>query len=135
MSRSPGPRVRGRPERGWKQGQCGFSQEQRMSIHYRSVGILLLLWVTQALPGGAGQHVNVSAVAPTGPELPAGAACADELRPRPSSEVLCERTTFVPRPSRQELAVFRQLETTRNQEQRGIYGLSAVTVPPGGWEV
>jgi hypothetical protein len=53
----------------------------------------------------------------------------------PTPEVLCERTTFVRASPGGRSATFRQLETTRQEEQRGIYGLSAVTVPPAGWKV
>ncbi|MBM4128274.1 MAG: hypothetical protein FJ247_13220 [Nitrospira sp.] len=53
----------------------------------------------------------------------------------PASEELCERTTFVRASPGGALATFRQLETTKQEEQRGIYGLSAVTVPPAGWKV
>jgi hypothetical protein len=57
------------------------------------------------------------------------------LSAAPAPEVLCERTTFVCTQLGNRLATFNQLETTRDGGPSGMYGLSAVTVPPAGWDV
>jgi hypothetical protein len=62
-------------------------------------------------------------------------ACGLIFATPPNDEVLCERTTLVQKLPAREWATFRLLETTRSGEQRGIYGLSSVTVPPTGWEI
>src|SRR5262245_46385350 len=54
--------------------------------------------------------------------------------PEPA-EVLCDRTSFVRQTDRKEWATYRQLEPADRNKPTGIYGLSALTVPPAGWRV
>src|SRR5688572_28541601 len=64
-----------------------------------------------------------------------GLALGLALAVAPTPEVLCERTTVVPAVPGGKSATFRQIETDRSGGPGGVYGLSAVTVPPAGWEV